>query len=139
MTDKLTPQQQAQLDILETLPPKFEVVNRIIAEIESLHADDAQIRRLCRLLETGKSAANSIGQTALADTMGIMTTIARRGGDVRMKVRGLRDGLASLKTNYEGAVRAVHLLSRVEPTRAASVSAPAADPPAGPKSAPPSR
>jgi hypothetical protein len=139
MTDKLTPQQQTQLAILETLPPKFEVVNRIIGEIETLHADDAQIRRLCRLLDTGKSAANSIGQTALADTMGIMTTIARRGGDVRMKVRGLRDGLASLKTNYEGAVRAVHLLSRAGPPPPTSASAPATDPPADPKSAPPSR
>ena len=30
MADKLTPQQQAQLEILETLPPKFEVINRIV-------------------------------------------------------------------------------------------------------------
>ncbi len=133
MADKLTPQQQAQLEILETLPPRFEVATRIIAEIESLHADDAQIRRLCRLLDTGKAAAHSIGQTALAETMGMMSTIARRGGDVRMKVRGLRDGLLSLKINYEGALRSVHLLSRP-----ASASVPAADPPAGPKSAPPS-
>jgi|SRR6185369_2485338 hypothetical protein len=138
MADKLTPQQQAQLEILQTLPPRFEVINRIVGEIESLHVDDTQIRRLCRLLETGMMAMNSIGQTALAETMGIMSTIARRSGDVRMKVRGLRDGLLSLKTNYEGALRAVHLLSRVEPPAPPSVSAPAGDPPADPKSAPPS-
>src|SRR5262245_21225609 len=138
MADKLTPQQQGQLEILETLPPKFEIANRIIGEIETLHADDATIRRLCRLLDTGKAAANSIGQTALAETLGMMSTIARRGGDVRMKVRGLRDGLLSLKVNYEGALRSIQLLSRVEPPAPPSVSAPAADRPGGPKSAPPS-
>lgn len=139
MTDKLTPQQQAQLEILATLPPRFEIVNRIIGEIETLHADDTQIRRLCRLLESGMATMNSIGQTALAETMGTMGTIARRSGDVRMKVRGLRDGLLSLKINYEGALRAVHLLSRVEPPAPPSASAPAGDPPGDPKSAPPSR
>lgn len=139
MADKLTPQQQAQLEILGTLPPRFELAKRIIAEIETLRADESQIRRLCRLLDTGKAAANSIGQTTLADTMGMMSTIARRGGDRRMKVRGLRDGLVSLKINYEGALRSIHLLSRLEPPAPLSASAPAGDPPPDPKSAPPSR
>ena len=81
MADKLTPQQQVQLDVLATLPPRFETIHRLIEEIAALRADDAMIRRLCRLLEAGKSAANSVGQTALADTLGTMGTIARRGGD----------------------------------------------------------
>jgi hypothetical protein len=139
MADKLTPQQQAQLDMLETLPPRFELAHRLIAEIESLRADESQIRRLCRLLDTGKAAANSVGQTALADTMGMMSTIARRGGDRRMKVRGLRDGLVSLKINYEGAVRAIRVQARLEPLAPPSASAPAGGPPAGRKSGPPSR
>ena len=109
MADKLTPQQQVQLEVLAKFPPRFETAHRLIEEIASLRADDAMIRRLCRLLDETKAAANSIGQTALGETLGIMGTIARRGGDRRMKVRGLREGLQSLKTNYEGAVRAVRL------------------------------
>jgi hypothetical protein len=35
-----------------------------------------------------------------------MGMMARRGGGLQMKVRGLREGLGSLKTNYEGALRA---------------------------------
>jgi hypothetical protein len=34
-----------------------------------------------------------------------MGTMARRGGGLQMKVRGLRELLGSLKTNYEGALR----------------------------------
>jgi hypothetical protein len=34
-----------------------------------------------------------------------MGTMARRGGGLQMKVRGLRELLASLKINYEAAMR----------------------------------
>ncbi len=133
MADKLTPQQQTQLDVLATLPPRFETAHRLIEELAALRADDAMIRRLCRLLDEGKAAANSINQTALADTMGMMGMLARRGGDRQMKVRGLREGLGSLKVNYEGAVRAIR-----QPGPGPSSSR-GAGPPAGPPSTPPSR
>jgi hypothetical protein len=137
MADKLTPQQQALLDALETLPPRFEAMHRLIEELALLRADEAMVRRLCRLLDESKATASAINQTALADTMGMMGMIARRGGDRRMKVRGLREGLASLKINYEGALRSIKTL-RPEPRKEPSVSARAADPPTDPKSAPPS-
>ena len=107
MADKLTPQQAAQLAILETLPPRFETAHRLIEEMALLRADANAIRRLCRTLDEGKALATSLGLSALADTMGMMSMIARRGGDLQMKVRGLREGLGSLKVNYEGAVRQV--------------------------------
>jgi len=138
MADKLTPQQQVQLDVLATLPPRFETIHRLIEEIAALRADDAMIRRLCRLLEAGKSAANSVGQTALADTLGTMGTIARRGGDRQMKVRGLREGLASLKINYEGAVRAIRMPARTGP-EGPSASSPGGGPPGDRPSGRPSR
>jgi hypothetical protein len=133
MADKLTPQQQTQLDVLATLPPRLETAHRLIEELAALRADDAMIRRLCRLLDEGKAAVNSIGQTALAETLGMMSMLARRGGDRQMKVRGLREGLGSLKVNYEGAVRAIKLAG---PT---AVSSRGGDPSGGPPSAPPSR
>lgn len=138
MPDKLTAQQQQQLEILATLPPRFELAHRLIEELAAFRADDVTMRRLCRVLEEGKATANSLNQTALADTMGMMGMLARRGGDKRMKVRGLREGLASLKINYEGAVRAIKLAAPPKES-ASAVSGPAAGPPAGPPSGPPSR
>ena len=133
MSDKLTPQQVTQLEVLATLPPRLEIAHRLIEELAALRADDAMIRRLCRLLDEGKGAVNSIGQSALAETLGMMSMLARRGGDRQMKVRGLREGLASLKVNYEGAVRAIRLAAP------ASASSRAGGPPGGPPSKPPSR
>ena len=140
MADKLTSQQQQQLDVLATLPPRFETAHRLIEELAAFRGDDALIRRLCRLLDEGKAAANSINQTALAETLGMMGMLARRGGDKRMKVRGLREGLASLKINYEGAVRTIKVSApQPAPEEPANASARAAGPPGDRPSEPPSR
>jgi hypothetical protein len=105
MADKLTPRQKAQLEVLETLPKRFEHIHRLVEEIAGLRADESLIRRLCRTLDEGKAAANAVNLSALSETMGMMGMLARRGGGVQMKVRGLRDGLASLRVNFEGALR----------------------------------
>src|SRR5712671_3993109 len=105
MADKLTARQQSQLALLHTLPPRFEQMHRLIEEIAGLRADESVTRRLCRVLDASKSASDGVGLNAMAETMGVMSTMARRGGGMQMKIQGLRDGLRSLKTNYEGALR----------------------------------
>jgi hypothetical protein len=105
MADKLTARQQAQLAVLRAYPRHLEQMHRLIEEIAGLRADDALVRRLCRLLDAAKIEANGVGLTSLADTMGNMSTMARRGGGIQMKIRGLREGLQSLRINFEGAVR----------------------------------
>ncbi|MGH7559955.1 MAG: hypothetical protein ACRENB_02940 [Gemmatimonadales bacterium] len=102
---KLTPRQQAQLDVLGTLPPRFEQIHRMVEELASLRADEALARRLCRLLDESKAATATMGLPALADTFGMMSMLARRTSGLQMKIRGLREGLASLKINFEGAWR----------------------------------
>ena len=105
MADKLSARQQSQMALLRTLPPRFEQMHRLIEEIAGLRADDSVSRRLCRLLDATKSAADGVGLNAMAETMGVMSTMARRGGGMQMKIQGLRDGLRSLKINFEGALR----------------------------------
>jgi hypothetical protein len=105
MADKLTARQQSQLAQLRGFPALLEQLHRLIEEIAGLRADETLVRRLCRLLDTRKATADSVGLNSLAETMGAMSTIARRGGGIQMKISGLRDGLRSLKTNYEGALR----------------------------------
>jgi hypothetical protein len=105
MADKLTPRQKAELEVLETLPQKLEHIHRLVEEIAGRRADESVIRRLCRTLDEGKAAANGVNLSALAETMGMMGMVARRGGGLQMKIRGLREGLASLRINFEGALQ----------------------------------
>lgn len=106
MARKLSSRQQASLAVLETFPPKFDAIHRLIEEMASLRADETMVRRLTRMLDEMKAAAGSIGEGALAETLGIMGTLARRGGGIQMRVRGLRESFGALKTNYEGALKA---------------------------------
>jgi hypothetical protein len=105
MPDKLTARQQSQLALLHTIPPRLEQMHRLIEEIAGLRADESVVRRLCRLLDATRSGADGVGLNAMAETMGIMSTMARRTGGMQMKIQGLRDGLRSLKINFEGALR----------------------------------
>ena len=106
MAPKLTSRQLAQLGFLETLPPKFERWHNIVEQMASLQADEATVRNLCRSLDETKTQAGTLNLTGLGDTMGMMAMLARRSGGLQMKVRGLREGLVSLKTNFEGSMRA---------------------------------
>ena len=108
MAVKLSSRQLAQLGVLELLPAKFVQMHRLIEEIAGLRADESVIRRLCRILDETKAATNTVGLTALSDTMGNMGTIARRKAGLQMKIRGLREGLGSLKINFEGAFRSAN-------------------------------
>jgi hypothetical protein len=47
--------------------------------------------------------------------MGIMGMMARRRGGHQVKIRGLREGLGSLKINYEGALQSASTGDREEP------------------------
>lgn len=115
MSDKLTPRQKAQLGVLEALPARFQLMHRLIEEIAGMRADETVVRRLTRLLDESKAATNAVGLTALTETMGIMGMLARRTGGHQMKVRGLREGLGSLKINYEGALRSAKMGEAEEP------------------------
>ena len=55
MSDKLTPRQKAQLAVLETLPPRFQQMHRLIEEFAGLRADETVVRRLTRLLDESKA------------------------------------------------------------------------------------
>jgi hypothetical protein len=105
VAQKLSSRQQAQLAFLQTLPPKFQRIHSVIEQMASLHADDTALRGFIRVLDQIKAGAAALSLTSLADTAGLMATMARRGGGLQMKVRGLRELLGSLKIGYEGALR----------------------------------
>lgn len=106
MAGKLSARQVAQLQWLETLPPKFDRLNRMVEMLASQQADETQLRSTMRLLEELKAQASTVGVAALGDTFGYMGTLLRRGGGHQLKVRGLREMLAGARVNFEGALRA---------------------------------
>jgi len=70
------------------------------------HADDTQLRSLRRQLDEMKAQAAGLGLGALADGFGYMGMLLRRTGGHEVKVRGLRELLAGVRVNFEGAFRA---------------------------------
>lgn len=104
-TPRLSSRQLAQLAFLQALPPKFQRLHAVIEQMAAMHADERVVREFIRGLEEIKANAGALSLTSLADTAGLMTTMARRGGGLQTKVRGLRELLGSLKINYEGALR----------------------------------
>jgi len=106
MSEKLSSRQQAQLAFLQILPPKFARMQAVIEEMGALRADEVIVRGFARQLDEIKAQAQGLSLTKLADTLGVMGTMARRTGGLQVRVRGLREMLASLKINYEAAVRA---------------------------------
>jgi hypothetical protein len=109
MALKLSPKQLQRLSYLETLPVKFQLIGRVIEQMASLQADEASVRAMCRHLDEIKAGAGQLGLGAVAEAAGHMVTLARRTGGVQMRVRGLRELLGSMKTNYDGAVRAASI------------------------------
>ena len=105
MAVKLSSRQQAQLAYLQTLPPRLGRIHSVIEEMAGLRADDVVVRGLARLLDQIKAESGALSLSGLSETAGIMSTMTRRGGGLQMKVRGLRELLASLKINYEAAIR----------------------------------
>lgn len=98
--------QQAQLLYLGTLPPKFERIHRLVEEIANRQGGEATTKSLCRMLDELRNGASTFALDTLAGTFTMMSMVARRSGGLQMKVRTLREGLASLKINYEGVLRA---------------------------------
>jgi chemotaxis protein histidine kinase CheA len=105
MPPKLSSRQQAQLDYLQKLPAKFQRMHSLIEQMASLRVDDAILRGFARLLDEIKGNAGALSLSGLAETAGIMGTMLRRGGGLQFKVRGLRELLGSLKSNYDAALR----------------------------------
>jgi hypothetical protein len=77
----------------------------IIEQMAGLRVDETIVRGFGRLLDEIKGNASALSLNGIAETAGLMGTMLRRGGGLQFRVRGLREMLGSLKSNYEGALR----------------------------------
>lgn len=101
----LTVQQQSQLAMLSLLPPKIQRIQSVIEQMAGDHADEAVVRGMVRLLDEMKAYASQLKMNGLADAAGQMASTGRRGGGLQVKVRGLRENMATVRMNYDMALR----------------------------------
>ena len=106
MAIKLSSRQQAQLVFLQSLPQKMSRIQNTIEQMAGMQADVVVVRGMIRTLDEIKAGAAQMSLNGLADTAGHMGTLARRGGGLQIKIRGLRELLGSLKINLDSAMKA---------------------------------
>lgn len=105
MALKLTAQQQNQLAFLDLLPPKFARCQNVIEQMAGGSADESVVRGMVRVMDEIKAGASQLKLNSLADAAGNMAAIGRRGGGLQVKVRALREAIASVKMNHDSATK----------------------------------
>ena len=106
MALKLSARQQAQLAFLDAQMPKIQRVQALIEKLNSPSEAESAGRSLVRILDEIKSGAAGLGISGVSQTASVMSSLARRTGGLHTRLRGLREGLAGLKINYDGARKA---------------------------------
>lgn len=101
MALKLSARQQSQIAFLERLPPKIQRINALVEQMGAGSADETALRSMIRMLDEMKSGASQLSISGLAEALGSMAATARRGGGLQVKVRGLKDLMGGVRTNYE--------------------------------------
>ena len=115
MALKLSAKQQTQVAFLQLLPPKFARWQNVIEQMGGGKVDESLIRGMIRTLDEVKSGASQLGLGALSGAASQMAATARRGGGAQVKVRALREDLASVRTHFEGAMRKASVPDPEEP------------------------
>lgn len=105
MALKLTTQQQSQLAFLDLLPPKFARALSVIEQMGGGKVDESVVRGMVRIMDEIKAGASQLKMNALADAAANCAAVGRRGGGLQVKVRGLREALASVRMNHDAATK----------------------------------
>ncbi len=107
---KLTPDQQRRAEEIHQFLRSVDHVAKLVAELEANRAGKATfIGNLCsaiaRELSQMRQRALSSGVGTIADVAGTMSVMAGRGGGIEMKIRGLTEGVHSLRLELDQALK----------------------------------
>jgi hypothetical protein len=107
---KLTPDQQRRAEEIQEFLRSVDHVAKLVAELEGNRAAKAMyIGNICstiaRELSQMRQRALSSGVGTIADVAGAMSVMAGRGGGIAMKIRGLTDGVHSLRMQLDQALK----------------------------------
>ncbi len=102
---QLSARQQAQMAFLQMLPPKIHKVASIVEQMNNARLDETLVRSMIRTLDQSKAGAAQLSITGLADALGAMASVARRGGGLQVKIRMLQDQIGGVRQHYDAAVK----------------------------------
>jgi hypothetical protein len=110
MAHKLTADQAARIEQIQGFVKSVDHVARLVAELDSNRA--AKSKTLENISESIARELSQLRQRALtanvgtiADVAGAMSVMAGRGGGINMKIRGLGDGVNSLRLQLDQALK----------------------------------
>jgi hypothetical protein len=101
----LSAQQQNQVAFLQLVPTRIARWHSAIEQMGAGKVDESLVRGMIRTLDEVKSGASQLKLNGLADATSQMAATARRGGGAQVKVRALRDNLASVRMHYDSALK----------------------------------
>jgi hypothetical protein len=106
---KLTPIQMQRIDQIQGFQKTVELVKKLVGELEANRAARPQFlqdicARISRDLSRMRQRAIGANIGTVADVAGGLSTMANRSTGLLMKIRGLKDGLASLTFQLDRAL-----------------------------------
>src|SRR5438067_13168199 len=124
MASKLSADQQRRVDEILQFQRTVDHVAKLVAELEGNRAAKASyLDNLCETIARELSQMRQRALTAnigsIGDVAGAMSVMAGRGGGIVMKIRGLNEGLSSLRMQVDATLK---LAMTPEPEQAAGQS-----------------
>jgi hypothetical protein len=110
MTVKLTPDQMRRIAEIEEYVKVVDRVARHVAELDANRAAPPRAtQNVCESIAREMSHLRQKALTAnigtIADVAGALSVMAARGGGLAMKIRGLNDGVNSLRMQLDHALK----------------------------------
>jgi hypothetical protein len=110
MTQKLSAEQVARIEQIQAFLKAVDHVAKLVTELDSNRAAKATIlvgicESIARDMSHMRQRALSANVGTIADVAGSMSVMAGRGGGIDMKIRGLKDGVNSLRLQLDMALK----------------------------------
>jgi hypothetical protein len=120
MAQKLTADQLARIEHIEGFLRTVDHVAKLVHELDSNRAAKSKIlenicESIARELGHMRQRALSANIGTIADVAGAMSVMAGRGGGIAMKIRGLSDGVNSLRLQLDQAMKQAMTAEQQEP------------------------
>jgi hypothetical protein len=132
MAEKLTVDQLRRIDEIEAYQKVVDHAHHLVQELGANRAAPAKaLDKICELIARDMSQMrqrallSNIG--TIADVAGALAVMAARGGGMSMKLRGLEDGVHSLRMQLEHALKMASTIEK-KPSEASQSKKPPPQP-----------
>src|SRR6202521_4398420 len=121
MVDKLPVDQMRRIEEIQQFQKVVEHSHHLVQELAANRAAPAKtLARICESIARDMSQMRQRALTTnigtIADVAGALAVMAARGGGMSMKLRGLEDGVHSLRLQLEHALKMASTIEKTPPS-----------------------